>query len=443
MQYSVSNRKLLELNRFYLQHGEVYRVNNKNYYAIKLLPKSARAYKNSLVLLVDNPKRIKTILITNLASLINPKSKKLPLVKIQLKKSLRVDKLIELIVKFAQRNQKVNISSLQKLLSESNTSSNTDNTADTPNIIFRVYKFIKDTLQAINEFIDVILGIIALFSIYKYFKALKESQETARDVVLIAIKEKQYYLQIKDKVDLRDYGKLFYALDSMINSKHLNGVLIYGPPGIGKTFAVKYWLNLHDNINYQYYKGAAKSIDTLYAILFQNRFANTVIVFDDFDSIVKKASKDSELQDVVNLLKAALETTEERLITYPHSELKADFGRRLSASIPEKFIFRAKIVIITNLQRDEIDKAIFTRVYPVEIKFDNKQMRKVIERNLAALADDIPKKEAIKVLEYCAKIADKCKVPLNFRLVKAALDAYKIYGDGQWKQVIKEIYCAS
>jgi len=440
MQYSVSNRKLLELNRFYLQHGEVYQVSNKNYYAIKLLPKSAQAYKNSLVLLVDNPKRIKTILVTNLASLINPKSKKLPFVKIQLKKSLTVDKLIALIVKLAHRNQKVNISSLQKTLSESDTKTDSE---DNPNILVRIYRFVKNTLQVVNEFIDVILGIIALFSIYRYFKALKESQETARDVVLIAVKEKQYYLQIKDKVDLRDYGKLFYALDSMVSSKHLNGVLIYGPPGIGKTFAVKYWLNLHDGIIYQYYKGAAKSIDTLYAILFQNRFANTVIVFDDFDSIVKKANKDSELQDVVNLLKAALETTEERLITYPHSELKSDFGRKLSASIPEKFIFRAKIVIITNLQREEIDKAIFTRVYPVEIKFDNKQMHQVIKRNLAALAENIPEKEAIKVLEYCTKIAEKCKVPLNFRLVKAALDAYKIYGDNQWRQVVKEIYCAS
>lgn len=155
-----------------------------------------------------------------------------------------------------------------------------------------------------------------------------------------------------DAERIADIGERFEILDSMtkaVLNGDIRGMIVSGPPGVGKSYTVEGQVeraNLFQNIanrkpKHTVVKGSASAIG-LYKVLYEYSDANSVIVFDDCDSIL--------FDDVsLNLLKGALDSGKSRKISWLSESrvLKQE-------DIPNSFIFKGSVIFITNLKFDAV-----------------------------------------------------------------------------------------
>ena len=132
-------------------------------------------------------------------------------------------------------------------------------------------------------------------------------------------------------------------------SGDIRAMIVSGPPGVGKSFGVEREIDkacLFDKLagkrlKAEVVKGSATPIG-LYQVLYKFSDANSVVVFDDCDSIL--------LDDVaLNLLKGALDSSKKRVISWlsESSALRRE-------GIPERFEFKGSVIFITNLKFDKM-----------------------------------------------------------------------------------------
>lgn len=144
----------------------------------------------------------------------------------------------------------------------------------------------------------------------------------------------------------------FSILDEMTKAaieSHIRGMIVVGPPGVGKSFGVIRQLeraSLFDQVansrpKYEIIKGAITPVG-LYATLYRQSDPKNVLVFDDCDSILTE-----ELS--LNLLKAALDSGKKRKICW-----NADSHALRKEGIPDSFDFKGSVIFITNIQFDNI-----------------------------------------------------------------------------------------
>jgi hypothetical protein len=117
-------------------------------------------------------------------------------------------------------------------------------------------------------------------------------------------------------------------------------VIISGPPGLGKTFeVVKAIKSVKDNFDDARNKVSGFVRPTgLYKSLFEHSAPGQVLLFDDADSIF---GDDASL----NLLKAACDTTDKRIISWrAETHMKDELGE----SLPNWFEFHGTVVFVTN-----------------------------------------------------------------------------------------------
>lgn len=126
-------------------------------------------------------------------------------------------------------------------------------------------------------------------------------------------------------------------------------VIISGPAGLGKSYSVEAALSDWDpdGANHEFVKGYVRTTGLL-RLLYQYREAGQVIVFDDADTVF---FDDNSL----NLLKAACDSTDRRVISYrAESNMRDDDSGDL---VPRSFEYNGTIIFITNLDFDQlIDK---------------------------------------------------------------------------------------
>lgn len=159
-------------------------------------------------------------------------------------------------------------------------------------------------------------------------------------------------VQVKtDEERIIEIAERFEILDEMTKAT-INGdvraMIVSGPPGVGKSFTVEREIEracLFDQIagrklKHTVVKGSATAIG-LYKTLYSYRDANSVIVFDDCDSIL--------FDDVaLNLLKGALDSGKNRKISW-----LAESRTLRQEDIPSSFNFSGGIIFITNLKFDQ------------------------------------------------------------------------------------------
>lgn len=139
----------------------------------------------------------------------------------------------------------------------------------------------------------------------------------------------------------------FLMLDKITDacaSGIIRGLVVSGPPGIGKSFGVEKQLEaanmLHtlsgNDPKYEVISGGISSIG-LYQKLYYNRTKDQVLVFDDCDGVFGE-------EECLNLLKAALNSGEKRRICWNKE------SRVLAVDdIPEAFDFEGSIIFLTNV----------------------------------------------------------------------------------------------
>lgn len=129
----------------------------------------------------------------------------------------------------------------------------------------------------------------------------------------------------------------------------VRALVVSGPAGLGKSFTVESKLESWDPsaVNHTIIKGYVRA-PGLYKLLYAHRAAGQVLVFDDADAIF---ADDTSL----NLLKAACDTTERRIISYITEGSLID--EETAERLPKSFQFDGTIIFITNKDFDsEIER---------------------------------------------------------------------------------------
>ena len=128
----------------------------------------------------------------------------------------------------------------------------------------------------------------------------------------------------------------------------VRGLVVSGPPGIGKSFGVEKQLeaaNMFRKMDgkdpkYEVISGGVSSIG-LYQKLYHNRAPENVLVFDDCDGVLE----DSEM---MNLMKAALNSGDKRRICW-NKESRV----LLTDDIPNAFDFEGSVLFLSNKDFDK------------------------------------------------------------------------------------------
>lgn len=141
---------------------------------------------------------------------------------------------------------------------------------------------------------------------------------------------------------IRTRIEVFESITDDVIRGDIRGCIVSGPPGMGKSFPVE--AKLKNVEKSRIIKGHA-SAKGLYELLFQYCDEGSVIVLDDADSIFGD-------ERALNLLKSALDTTEERVLSWVTGSAFGAATDDDERDIPTSFVFEGSIIFITNLDFD-------------------------------------------------------------------------------------------
>ena len=241
----------------------------------------------------------------------------------------------------------------------------------------------------------------------------------------------------------------FDILDEMTNATLdgiVRGLVVTGPPGVGKTFGVEQVLE-KDSIfdmmadkpmRHTFVKGAMSAIG-LYSTLYKYSDSKSIVVLDDCDTILFN-------EDALNILKAALDSTKKRKISWNSD---SNFLRR--EGVPGEFEFNGSVIFITNLKFDSTRQtkikdhleAILSRCHYLDLTLDttrDKIMRiKQIARD-GGLFDTkgLTKIQEQEIIEFMYEKKDRLR-EISLRMAQKIADLRNMDGK-RWK-VLTESTC--
>jgi cellulose synthase/poly-beta-1,6-N-acetylglucosamine synthase-like glycosyltransferase len=145
---------------------------------------------------------------------------------------------------------------------------------------------------------------------------------------------------------IRNRFEILGTMTSALIDGHARGLIVSGPPGIGKSWGIEQRLATYEALsalgagnNVEVIKGAMTPV-SLFMSLYEHKNPGDIVVFDDCDSIL--------FDDVcLNLLKAALDSGKRRRISW-----RAESRTLMTADIPNDFDFNGSVIFITNLKFD-------------------------------------------------------------------------------------------
>lgn len=224
---------------------------------------------------------------------------------------------------------------------------------------------------------------------------------------------------------------------SMVAKGVQASAVITGEGGLGKTFTVLKTLkeegfqDLNDaeigstgkNCFIQI-KGFSTA-KNLFRTLYDNNDA--VIVFDDTDSILKCPIS-------INLLKAALDSYDRRIITWG-AETRGD------DDLPRSFEFTGRVIFISNLDQGKIDQAIRSRSMLIDLSMTLDQKIERME-TLIQQEDFMPEyssEEKLDALEFIADNKESAReISLRSLITVCKLRAH---GNENWKDLAEYVLC--
>lgn len=168
------------------------------------------------------------------------------------------------------------------------------------------------------------------------------------------------------------------SLVSGVASGSINGLIVRGEPGIGKSFTIEQYLlnnfirNCDNPIRYRHFSGHITPKQT-YAVLAEHSDPGNVIMFDDCDGVF-------ENHESLNILKSAVDSKPVRTINWRSSNLD-----EVTSSVD----FYGSIIILTNADFNSIHyKAIRDRMFIYNLQVtDEEKLAKIfsISKNIESL----------------------------------------------------------
>ncbi len=228
----------------------------------------------------------------------------------------------------------------------------------------------------------------------------------------------------------------------------VRGMIVSGPPGVGKSYGVENTLEKHHMFNklankspkYMVIKGAMTALG-LYALLYNWSDKGRVLVLDDCDTILW-----DEL--ALNILKGALDSGKHRRIFW-----NADSSKLRQEGIPDHFEFHGSIIFISNLKFDAITQgnrigkikdhleAIISRCHYLDLTLDT--MRDKMMRIKQIVGDGMLEEHRLKkgedqmLVDYIDENKDKLR-EVSLRMVLKVADLYKMApANDKWKRLVE------
>lgn len=236
--------------------------------------------------------------------------------------------------------------------------------------------------------------------------------------------------------------KRFEMLDKMTKAAkkgHIRAMIVSGPPGCGKSHGVEAVLRKGDILNtladtqpkYTFVKGAASAIG-LYIKLFKYRTKDSVIVFDDCDSVFGDEVS-------LNIMKAALDSKAKRTIHW-----NTDSRLLRQEDVPDHFDFEGSVIFITNLKFENVKskklqdhlEALESRCHFIDLTIDTDHEKMLRIEQLTrdgmlkeySLSSDVEE----EVIAFVKDNANKLR-ELSLRTVIKCAELAKAFGADDWQ----------
>lgn len=220
-------------------------------------------------------------------------------------------------------------------------------------------------------------------------------------------------------------------------------LIVSGPAGLGKSYTVEAKMAELERKGHHvnYIKGYVRPL-ALYKLLYESRFNNSVLVFDDSDSIFH--------DDVsMNLLKSACDSTDRRVLHWLSRSLEREEDED-GESIPEKFEFEGSVIFITNYDFDALInsgyklaphfEALVSRSHYLDLamktKMDYLVRIKQVVRSGMLRSRGFSDTDAIVIMEFIINNVERLR-ELSLRMVVKIAGLYKM-DRNNWQKLAKQ-----
>lgn len=235
----------------------------------------------------------------------------------------------------------------------------------------------------------------------------------------------------------------FSTLDTMTQAT-VNGrnksMIVSGPAGVGKSHNIGQILGDAEGKVYStVIKGYVRPTG-LYKTLYEFRHKNSVVVFDDADSIFSD-------EVALNLLKAACDTTKKRVLHWlTETKMEDEEGER----VPRNFEFEGSIVFITNYDFDDMIargsklaphfEAMISRSHYLDLAMKSTmdyvvRIKQVVRDHKMLRDAGFSAAEEKQLIDFIVENKDRLR-ELSLRMVLKLADLMRING-ANWKTLAK------
>jgi len=215
----------------------------------------------------------------------------------------------------------------------------------------------------------------------------------------------------------------------MVGAGDLQGCILIGPPGMGKTRLVQATLD-DMNIPYVTYGGHI-TLAEIYEFLFEN--SERLIFFDDVSQVINKI-------EIMEMLKQALQLNGDRELNYRSKNV-------LSGGVPNKFSFTGRIIFSFNTMDSSSPnvKAIMDRAPVLELRYSRKEVFDAFREIVKSPAGGLMEYEKVIVVDEIEEYTDS-SMDVSIRKLFTAFSIYrsakKLFGDGneEWKKQVHQLF---
>lgn len=291
-------------------------------------------------------------------------------------------------------------------------------------------------METVVVIIQLLVSLITILSILYYYKMkLDKARETSRGNNLEnEINKELFQGQTGKESEFDIYHGLIQSIETVIKSGNkINSLIVCGIPGTSKTHIVRrtlYFNGLKSPQDYTILKGSAMSMLDFMQALYDNR--NKILILDDFDTPL-------ENPETVNILKSTTDSYSRKIVSFPRAMAYSQQGGTADYNIPDKFEFAGKLIIITNKQFKDIDKALVSRCLVTEVNFTLTEFLDAINKMLKYMMPNVDMSVKLEVYDYISSLAKKGKLNgLNFRTFQNCVSVRLLYPEN-WKNMIDYI----
>lgn len=263
------------------------------------------------------------------------------------------------------------------------------------------------------------------------------TSDAVKAEVKVEVSEEERMEEIEERFQILQY------MTKAMMGKKIRGMIVSGPPGVGKSFGVEselakmdMWTDVGGKARKtEVVKGAMTALG-LYAKLYEFKDPGSVLVFDDCDSVL--------MDDLaLNLLKAALDSGRTRKLYW-----NADSHKLERENVPNSFEFKGSVCFITNIKFENVRSkrlqdhllALQSRCHYLDLTLDTMKDKILRVKQIANKGDlfknyKFNKDEQNEILDFMFENCEKLN-EVSLRMALKIADC-KVINNDKWQPMAR------